>query len=124
MPRQDTYHPRVSTNLSSSDPLASEIPPCPDGYRTPDDTASTNRMPSVRLDMLCSECGTRALIPAESFDGSCPRCGRIYYVLTCTRCGNTWRRRDPSIPKVSPKCKNPYWCRERTRSRARGSRRS
>lgn len=115
MPRMDSYHPKRSADLGSLDPLAPEIPACPEAY----DPRAVNRghTMGVRLDMLCSHCGIRALIPAESFDGTCPRCGMLYSTLTCTRCGNTWRRRGPEIPKVCPRCKSPYWCRERLKAR-------
>ena len=69
----------------------------------------------VRMDMLCGECGARALIPANAFTGHCPRCGMPYFLLTCTRCGNVWRRRADTLPKVCPKCKSPSWNRERVK---------
>ena len=28
---------------------------------------------------------------------------------TCERCGHGWITRSQEIPKVCPKCKNPYW---------------
>lgn len=124
MPRMDSYQPRRSTDLGAMDPFGSEIPPCPDGYAPvlPRTEVQTNeaRHAVNRLDMLCSFCGTRALIPTESFDGSCPRCGKVYLMLTCTRCGNTWKRRGPEIPRVCPRCKSPYWCKERAKRRGTG----
>jgi predicted Zn-ribbon and HTH transcriptional regulator len=33
--------------------------------------------------------------------------------LKCKRCGHKWYPRTPLKPKVCPKCKSPYWDRER-----------
>jgi predicted Zn-ribbon and HTH transcriptional regulator len=33
----------------------------------------------------------------------------------CKRCGHTWLKRKAEDPKNCPKCKSPYWDRERTR---------
>jgi len=27
----------------------------------------------------------------------------------CLRCGHTWHPRKPFMPRVCPRCKNPYW---------------
>jgi len=38
--------------------------------------------------------------------------------LKCTRCGYEWWAKDPEVdPKVcaNPKCKSPYWNKERVR---------
>lgn len=69
----------------------------------------------ARYDMLCAECGRRALIPENVFDGKCPSCGAPYTLLTCTRCSNVWRMRGSRCPRVCPLCKSPYWNRERIR---------
>ena len=50
----------------------------------------------------------------------CPKCGHDFepLMLKCLRCGHEWYPRDPhKHPKVcpNPKCKSPYWDRERTR---------
>lgn len=50
----------------------------------------------------------------------CPKCGHEFepVKLKCKRCGHEWYPRDPhKPPKVcpNPKCKSPYWDRERTR---------
>jgi len=29
--------------------------------------------------------------------------------LECKKCGHTWTPRNPKLPKVCPKCKNPNW---------------
>lgn len=39
----------------------------------------------------------------------------IHYAR-CERCGHEWKRRSSGVPKVCPKCKSPYWNKERTRS--------
>jgi len=51
---------------------------------------------------------------------TCPKCGHDFepLKLKCLRCGHEWYPRDPhKHPKVcpNPKCKSPYWDRERTR---------
>ena len=33
--------------------------------------------------------------------------------LECKRCGHIWIPRTPELPLVCPKCKSPYWNRER-----------
>jgi hypothetical protein len=50
----------------------------------------------------------------------CPECGHEFEPkkLKCTRCSHEWYQRNPhNPPKVcpNPKCKSPYWDRERTR---------
>lgn len=36
----------------------------------------------------------------------------VYPILTCKRCGATWRQRKKEPPKKCPKCQNPNWNRE------------
>jgi len=31
----------------------------------------------------------------------------------CKRCGNEWFLRKPEEPKTCPKCRSPYWDKER-----------
>jgi len=33
--------------------------------------------------------------------------------LKCKRCGHRWYPRTTTIPEVCPKCKNPYWNKDR-----------
>jgi predicted Zn-ribbon and HTH transcriptional regulator len=33
--------------------------------------------------------------------------------LNCKRCGHEWYPARPKLPKVCPKCKSPYWNKER-----------
>lgn len=53
----------------------------------------------------------------------CPHCNKPLKLsdleLKCTRCGHTWIPRSDVIPKVcpNPKCKSPYWNRERIRKK-------
>lgn len=53
----------------------------------------------------------------------CPHCEKEFDLeqkLTCLRCGHEWYAKDPSkLPKVcpNPKCKSPYWDRERTKKK-------
>ena len=35
--------------------------------------------------------------------------------LECNRCHHKWYPRHLSMPKVCPKCKSPYWNKERVR---------
>ena len=35
--------------------------------------------------------------------------------LECNRCNHKWNPRTPKEPKVCPKCKSPYWNKERVR---------
>lgn len=49
MPRMDSYHPKRSADLGALDPLAPEIPACPEAY----DPRAVNRghTMGVRLDL-------------------------------------------------------------------------
>jgi hypothetical protein len=56
----------------------------------------------------------------------CPECGHEFepVKLKCLRCGYEWYPRDPNVlPKVcpNPKCKSPYWDRERNQKRKKRS---
>jgi len=33
--------------------------------------------------------------------------------LTCKRCGHTWKPRTENLPSDCPKCKSPYWNKDR-----------
>ena len=37
----------------------------------------------------------------------------------CSRCGHEWVPRNEAPPRVCPKCKSPYWDRERRQGPAR-----
>lgn len=39
----------------------------------------------------------------------------------CERCGHEWKRRSADLPKVCPKCKSPYWNKERVRGVRKGA---
>lgn len=39
--------------------------------------------------------------------------------LQCKRCTHEWFPKRTTKPKVCPKCKSPYWNRERTKKKAR-----
>ena len=46
----------------------------------------------------------------------CSHCGTVFDVsFTCNRCGHTWTPRENGEPAVCPKCKSPYWNKERVR---------
>jgi len=34
-------------------------------------------------------------------------------IYVCKRCGHVWKARKGSVPKVCPKCKSPYWNKEK-----------
>ena len=36
--------------------------------------------------------------------------------LACLRCGWAWFPRHAGTPRTCPRCKSPYWARERTRA--------
>jgi hypothetical protein len=49
---------------------------------------------------------------------TCPHCKKKFDLkLKCNRCGHEWIPRDEKPPKVcpNPKCKSPYWNKERVR---------
>lgn len=50
----------------------------------------------------------------------CPKCGHGFSLqLECNRCGHKWRPRTDKEPLVcpNPKCKSPYWNKERIRGK-------
>lgn len=48
----------------------------------------------------------------------CPYCKHEFEIpkLKCTRCGHEWIPRGNKLPTICPKCKNPYWNRQRVRN--------
>lgn len=36
-------------------------------------------------------------------------------IVQCNRCKHQWATRNKNNPKWCPKCKSPYWCRDRIR---------
>ena len=46
--------------------------------------------------------------------------GRTLRELTCLRCDHMWFPRTPEPPKVCPKCKSPYWNKEKVRLTVKG----
>lgn len=46
---------------------------------------------------------------------TCPHCKRAFEIpkLKCKRCGHEWIQRTDELPTICPKCKNPYWNKER-----------
>ena len=43
------------------------------------------------------------------------------YSVTCTRCGHSWYPKSPDVvPTQCPKCKSPYWSRERKTPKEEG----
>lgn len=45
----------------------------------------------------------------------CPMCHHIFQQseLKCKRCSHEWVQRTLNLPKVCPRCKSPYWNKER-----------
>src|SRR2546421_12621296 len=39
----------------------------------------------------------------------------VYKQLTCKRCGRSWTPRSPKKPVQCPKCKSPYWNKNRVK---------
>ena len=60
----------------------------------------------------------------DDWDGSCPRCGMTITEFKCTRCGHMWtpkaNLRRHGMPASCPRCKSPYWNRERCRDPVTG----
>jgi predicted Zn-ribbon and HTH transcriptional regulator len=40
---------------------------------------------------------------------------KIEHFSKCERCGHSWKRRSEKLPKTCPKCRSPYWDKERVR---------
>ena len=68
-----------------------------------------------RMLMYCEYCNHYFVTTKDTFSGECPACGKISLIRRCTRCGHKWKARtNLYIAQVCPKCKSPYWNRERT----------
>ena len=81
--------------------------------------------PNRRADMRmwCGFC--QEWFPIDDYwDGSCPRCGMTITEFKCTRCGHMWtpkaNLRRHGMPASCPRCKSPYWNRERCRDPVTG----
>jgi len=49
---------------------------------------------------------------------NCPMCGQEVKsdsFVQCKRCGGTWKPRVDGVPVQCPRCKSPFWNRERVR---------
>lgn len=70
----------------------------------------------ARLVMYCGHCNKNFMMKRENFDGTCPMCGEFLRRFRCSRCGHMWTPREwRCLPDVCPKCKSPYWCKERVK---------
>ena len=70
-----------------------------------------------RLMMYCDTCNVNFVMARQKFDGTCPRCGEFLRRFRCSRCGHMWTPRDwRRLPDVCPRCKSPYWNRERVKN--------
>ena len=66
------------------------------------------------LVMWCSSCERFIAYPSGRFFGTCRRCGDTMVKRKCTRCGHEWIPQSrSSVAKKCPKCKSPYWNRQR-----------
>ena len=80
------------------------------------------------MNRLCSGCGHEA-VQGETFTVTvntntewwknlfdlpqyCDNCRTVIKELNCKRCNHTWHPRQPEVT-TCPKCKSPYWDRER-----------
>ncbi len=70
-----------------------------------DDCASTLL---VDVSKQLEKKGKATIVKFEGTDG-----GVIIGKNTCQRCGHEWTQRKLETPKVCPKCKSPYWDREK-----------
>lgn len=43
----------------------------------------------------------------------CIRCEETANMHRCIRCGHTWWPRKNTLPNTCPRCKSPYWNKER-----------
>lgn len=64
--------------------------------------------------------GCKVWVVCNEYRGICPRCGEPPAVFKCSRCGHEWTPRKATIvnktlPSICPKCRSPYWARERTK---------
>ncbi len=63
----------------------------------------------------CGGCGWVSVDP-KKYSGICPRCGEPILAVTCSRCGYEWMpRKKNGLPVTCPRCKSPYWCKQRVR---------
>ena len=73
---------------------------------------------SGRTQMWCAFCD-RWFNYGEDWDGTCPQCGMSIDRFKCSRCGREWTsprwREGRKLPETCPRCKTPYWNRERMR---------
>lgn len=69
-----------------------------------------------RMIMYCETCNHYFVTTPETFSGDCPKCGYVTTKRRCTRCGHVWKARSALyIAQICPKCKSPYWNRERVK---------
>lgn len=53
------------------------------------------------------------------FKGKCPPEEIKLSTRTCLRCGRIWTLRQPKEPIVCPKCKSPYWNKNKTEEKTK-----
>ena len=76
----------------------------------------------MKVEIVCPYCGHVWMRNTDTKSRACPKCHRIVVprtpreMLTCNRCGNVWEpRASGKVPGTCPKCKSPYWNKERVR---------
>lgn len=67
--------------------------------------------------LWCADCGKWSPVSdPQHCSWRCPQCGAFLRLLRCGRCGHEWSPRTfGRLPKICPKCKSPYWDREKCR---------
>lgn len=68
-----------------------------------------------RMIMWCSSCERFIVYDSDdTFKNVCRKCGERMNRRKCTRCGHEWvPSKFGGMAKKCPKCKSPYWNRER-----------
>lgn len=74
-----------------------------------------NKGKKGRLKIYCADCKITFVCNDSRFTNICPKCGTFLTVRKCTRCFYEWTPQNfDKLSSTCPKCKSPYWCRERT----------
>ena len=76
----------------------------------------------MSTEVICPYCKHVWMRKTDTKSRACPKCHRTVVprtpreMLTCNRCDYTWEpRASGKLPDTCPKCKSPYWNKERVR---------
>ena len=76
----------------------------------------------MSTEVICPYCKHVWMRKTDTKSRACPKCHRTVVprtpreMLTCNRCDYTWEpRASGKLPGTCPKCKSPYWNKERVR---------